>query len=83
MQFTSKFILIALALACGGTAVSAAPVSREFSIAARSDDGDDMGLFVRTGGSDIGIDEMGVSPFATLKKFTLSDSDEMFHCNAR
>ena len=83
MQFTSKFVLIALALACGGTAVSAAPVSREFSIAARSDDGDDMGLFVRTGNSDIAIDKLGVSPFATLKKFTLSDSDEMFHCNAR
>ena len=48
MQFTSKFILIALALACGGTAVSAAPVTREFSLAARSaDTADDMELFVR------------------------------------
>ena len=83
MQFTSKFILIALALACGGTAVSAAPVSREISIAARSDDGDDMGLFVRTGESDTAKDGMGVSPFSTLKKFTLSDSDEIFRCNAR
>ena len=83
MQFTSKFILIALALACGGTAVSAAPVSTEIYIAARSDDGNDMGLFVRTSDSDTARNWKKVSPFSTLKKFTLSDSDEMFHYNAR
>jgi len=52
MQLTSKFILIAVALAYGGTAVSAVPV-REFSVAARSTEYlnareiDDMELFVR------------------------------------
>jgi len=54
MQFTSKFILLAIALAYGSTAVSAAPVG-ESSVAARSveyDDLDareidDMELFVR------------------------------------
>jgi len=54
MQFTSKFILLAIALAYGGTAVSAVPV-RESSIAARSleyedlnaREIDDMELFVR------------------------------------
>jgi len=54
MQLTSKFILIAIALAYGGTAVSAVPV-REFSVAARSTEYedlnareiDDMELFVR------------------------------------
>jgi len=54
MQLTSKFILIAIALAYGGTAVSAVPV-REFSVAARSAEYedlnareiDDMELFVR------------------------------------
>jgi len=54
MQLTSKFILLALALAYGGTAVTAIPV-RESSIAARSVEYedldareiDDMELFVR------------------------------------
>ena len=54
MQFTSKFILLAIALAYGSTAVSALPVG-ESSVAARSAeyedlnvrDVDDMELFVR------------------------------------
>jgi len=53
MQLTSKFILIAIALAYGGTAVSAVPV-REFSVAARSTEYEDLNareidnmLFVR------------------------------------
>ena len=54
MQLTSKFILLAVALAYGGTAVTAVPV-RESSIAARSVEYedldareiDDMELFVR------------------------------------
>jgi hypothetical protein len=54
MQLTTKFILLAMALAYGGTAVTAAPV-RESSVAARSAEYedldareiDDMELFVR------------------------------------
>jgi len=54
MQFTSKFILLAIALAYGSTAVSSAPV-RESSVAARSAEYEDleareidnMELFVR------------------------------------
>lgn len=54
MQFTSKFILLAIALAYGSTAVSAVPI-RESSVAARSAEYedldareiDDMELFVR------------------------------------
>jgi len=41
MQFTSKFILLAIALAYGGTAVSAAPV-RGSSVAARSAEYEDI-----------------------------------------
>jgi hypothetical protein len=41
MQFTSKFILLAIALAYGGTAVSAVPV-RESSVAARSAEYEDL-----------------------------------------
>ena len=84
MQFTSKFILIALALAC--TAVSAAPVS---TIAPRSDAGDDMELFVRAQAPAAHASAHPpsqapktaaehVSPFAT-QKFTISD--DMFPCN--
>ena len=66
MQFTSKFILLAIALAYGGTAVSAAPV-RESSVAARSAEYedldareiDDLELFVRDPFSLFGF---GTSP---------------------
>jgi len=55
MQLTSKFILLALALAYGGTAVSAVPFGESSSVAARSADFedldareiDDMELYVR------------------------------------
>ena len=64
MQFTFKFILIALALACGGTAVSAAPlaVTKESfeSVAARSvDASDDVELFVR--------DDTAIDPLKAMK----------------
>jgi hypothetical protein len=74
MQFTSKFFLIAVlaALACGGTAVSAAPVW-ESSVAARSADSDmPVELFVREpkisrGKKEQRLDKNAVSPFAALK----------------
>ena len=56
MQFTSKWILLAVALAYGSIAVSAAPLAvGESSVAARSDEYedinareiDDMEIFVR------------------------------------
>ena len=59
MQFTSKFILLAIALAYGGTAVSAVPV-RESSLAAREID--DMELFVRDPFSLFGFARGTTSP---------------------
>lgn len=45
MQFTSKFILLAIALAYGSTAVSAVPIGEYEDLDAREID--DMELFVR------------------------------------
>jgi hypothetical protein len=84
MQLTPKFILLAIAFAYGGTAVSAVPV-RESSVVARSAAYDDLNarviddteLFVREscispspppGDSNTGADLL-VSPFATLRNF--------------
>ena len=82
MQFTSKFIFLVLALAYGGSAVTAVPV-RQSSIAARSAEYeelsareiDDMELVVREPFSFFGFGSssspknvgLSVSPFATKK----------------
>jgi hypothetical protein len=75
-QFTSKFkfILIAIALAYG-TAVSAAPVKESARISADSDM--PVKLFARNykrkPSDRRAAFSRDISPFATLKKFKLSD----------
>ena len=95
MRFTSKCILLAIALAYGGTAVSAAPVGKS-SLAARSAayglasedinarEIDDLELFVREPLSIFGSSSqtgagLPVSPFNLLKKF--KPSNKFFSLN--
>ena len=80
MQLTPKFILIAIAFAYGGTAVSAVP-ARESSVMARSAEYEDLGareiddmeLFVREPFSFFGF---GTSSRAHSTTSTSHDSDD-------
>jgi len=68
MQFTSKFLLLAIALAYGNTVVSAVPISRESSVAARSAKYEDLNareideLFVRNPWSLFGYPRASSTP---------------------